>query len=54
MTAPIAFAIRPSADVVGYYGYWRFSDLRSAQRATSDRSAIGGMTLTRCSTATRS
>ena len=31
------------------YGSWRFSAVRSAQLATSDREIIGGTT-TRCST----
>jgi hypothetical protein len=54
MIAPIAFAIRPLTGVTGYYGYWRFSELRSAPSATSDRSTIGGTRPTRCMTATRS
>jgi len=52
MTASIG--IRPLIDVTGYYGYWRFSELRSCQCATSDRSAIGGIRSTRCIPATRS
>ncbi len=52
MTASIA--IRQTLCCVGYYGYWRFSELRSAHSATSDRSEIGGIRQTRCMTATRS
>lgn len=51
MIASIAFAMRP---LTGYYGYWRFSELRSCSRATSDRSAIGGIRSTRCILAARS
>lgn len=54
MTASIAFATTPLLGYDGYYGYWRFSELRSAEPATSDRSAIGGQTMTRCITAIRS
>lgn len=52
MTASIA--IRQTRACVGYYGYWRFSELRSVHSATSDRSEIGGTRQTRCMTATRS
>lgn len=54
MIATSVFAISPLTGFVGYYGYWRFSDLRSVQCATSDRSAMGGLPQTRCSIATRS
>jgi hypothetical protein len=52
MTAAIAH--RPLTGFTGYYGYWRFSELRSCQCATSDRSAIGGTRSTRCIPAIRS
>ena len=52
MTASIA--IRPLTGLIGYYGYWRFSELRSAHSATPDRSESGGTRPTRCMTATRS
>lgn len=52
MTAPIA--IRQTPGFAGYYGYWRFSELRSAHSATPGRSEIGGTRPTRCMTATRS
>lgn len=52
MTASIA--IRPARDLEGYYGYWRFSELRSAHSATSGRSEIGGTRQDRCTTAIRS
>jgi len=29
-------------------GYWRFSDARSVQSATSDRASMGGQRLSRC------
>ncbi|WP_156940841.1 hypothetical protein [Halomonas halodenitrificans] len=47
-------AIRQTLSRVGYYGYWRFSELRSAPSATPDRSEIGGTRPTRCMIATRS
>lgn len=52
MTASIA--IRQTRGFVGYYGYWRFSELRSAHSATPGRSEIGGSRQTRCTIATRS
>lgn len=52
MTASIA--IRPLTGLIGYYGYWRFSELRSAHSATSGRSEFDGTRSTRCMTATRS
>ncbi|MBB3191119.1 hypothetical protein FHR94_002366 [Halomonas cerina] len=52
MTASIA--IRLTRSLAGYYGYWRFSELRSAHSATPGRSAFGGPRQTRWMTATRS
>ncbi len=52
MTASIA--IRQTRGFAGYYGYWRFSELRSAYSAMPGRSEIDGSRHTRCKTATRS
>lgn len=52
MTA--AIAIRQTRGFPGYYGDWRFSELRSAPFATPGRSALGGTRPTRCTTADRS
>lgn len=52
MTASIA--IRQTRGFAGYYGYWRFSELRSAHSAMPGRSEIDGTRPTRCMTATRS
>ncbi len=52
MTA--AIAIRQTRGFSGYYGYWRFSELRSAPSATPGRSVLGGTRSTRCMTADRS
>lgn len=55
----LADAVMPSTAryfrTEGYraYGSWRFSDVRSAQLATSGRELIGGHS-TRCSTPCRS
>ncbi|SDJ18349.1 hypothetical protein [Billgrantia gudaonensis] len=54
MTAPIAFAHRLQTGFAGYYGYWRFSEARSVQCATSDREIAGGMNSTRCLPTSRS
>lgn len=54
MTAFIAFALPARSGSSGYYGYWRFSETRSVQGATSDRCPLGGLQLTRCSISTRS
>ncbi len=42
-----AFAMTLSPRYPSAYGYWRFSDARSAQFATSDRHALGGHTTRR-------
>ncbi len=54
MTASTAYAHRPQTGFTGYYGYWRFSEARSVQCATSDRETAGGMTSTRCLPTSRS
>ncbi|SFU59009.1 hypothetical protein [Halomonas korlensis] len=52
MTASIA--IRLTRGFAGYDGYWRFSELRSVQRATFDRDASGGDQTLRCLPSSRS
>ena len=52
MTASIA--IRLTQGFAGCYGYWRFSELRSDQCATSDRNTIGGNHTLRCLPSSRS
>lgn len=52
MTASIA--IRLTRSFASYYGYWRFSELRSAHSATPGRSEIVGTRQTRCTSAIRS
>lgn len=49
MFDPIAFPTLSCTAYYRAYGSWRFSGVRSAQLATSDRETIGGPT-TRCST----
>nr|VVZ95859.1 hypothetical protein HALO32_01939 [Halomonas lysinitropha] len=52
MTASIAICLIPG--FAGYYGYWRFSELRSAHSATPGRSESSGIRQTRCMIAIRS
>ncbi len=49
-----SIAIRLTRGFAGYDGYWRFSELRSVQRATFDRDASDGNHTLPCLLSTRS